>query len=127
MKKQAGFTLLELMITVAIVGILAAVALPAYTSYLQKGRRAEARAGLLQGAQFFERYYTEKMSYVSADFPSGITSSFYTFSRDDDKTNATSYTLIAAPTSGGAQTDDACGTFKLTSTGEKTAAATNCW
>lgn len=65
--KETGFTLIELMITVAIVGILAAVAYPAYTDQIRKGRRAECRSGLLQSMQQQERYYSQFNTYVSFD------------------------------------------------------------
>ena len=65
--KEMGFTLIELMITVAIVGILAAVAYPAYTDQIRKGRRAECRIGLLQSMQQQERYYSQFNTYVSFD------------------------------------------------------------
>jgi type IV pilus assembly protein PilE len=58
-----GFTLIELMITVAIVGILAAVALPAYRDQIAKGRRAEARATILEASQWMERFFTENQRY----------------------------------------------------------------
>ena len=63
--KQSGFTLIEIMITVAIVGILAAVALPSYTSYVARGKRAEVRANMLEAAQFMERYYSTNFRYTA--------------------------------------------------------------
>lgn len=70
-KQYLGFTLIELMITVAIVGILAAVAYPAYTDQIRKGRRAECRSGLLQSMQQQERYYSQFNQYVT--FAAGAT------------------------------------------------------
>jgi type IV pilus assembly protein PilE len=61
---QNGFTLIELMITVAIVGILASVAYPTYTSYIVKGKRAEARTALTELLQQQERYMTQNNCYV---------------------------------------------------------------
>ena len=63
--KLAGFTLIELMITVAIIGIIAAIAYPSYTSQIEKGRRAECRSGLLKTMQQQERYYTQFNTYVA--------------------------------------------------------------
>ncbi|MBT9541199.1 type IV pilin protein [Thiobacillus sp.] len=58
-----GFTLVELMITVAVIGILASIAYPSYTQYVQRANRAEARAMLLENAQFLERNYTTANRY----------------------------------------------------------------
>ncbi len=69
--KNSGFSLIELMIAVAIVGILSAIAYPSYVSYIEKGRRSECRAGLLKTMQQQERYFTQRNTYVK--FSSGST------------------------------------------------------
>jgi type IV pilus assembly protein PilE len=58
-----GFTLIELMVTLAILGVLTAIAIPSYSAYIVRGQRANAKAALLQTAQAMERYYTVNGSY----------------------------------------------------------------
>jgi len=127
---QLGFTLIELMVTVAIVGILASVAYPSYQDSVMKSRRADAKGVLLGLANAMERRYTETNSYVGAAGTSGTpadtgapriftipteTTSFYTVTIS--AATASSYTLSAART--GAQSNDKCGSLTLTNTGVK--------
>lgn len=74
MNKLKGFTLVELMIVVAIIGILAAIAYPSYTEYVRKGWRAEARAAIMQLLQQQERYMTQRNTYLGFNNANGIVS-----------------------------------------------------
>ena len=98
MKRHRGFTLIELMITVAVIGILAAIAYPSYAEYVRRGHRAEARAGLLQAAQWMERAATAMGSYpLTANFPASlqtVPANRYDISANS---NGTTYTLTATP------------------------------
>lgn len=66
-RKPTGFTLIEVMITVAVIGILAAIAFPSYEFAIKKARRTEARTALMQMMQLQERYYSVKGSYLAFD------------------------------------------------------------
>ena len=129
-RKAKGFTLIEIMVTVAIVGILAAIALPNYTSYVARARRADARAQLVQAAQFMQRYFSANDSYttnragVTVNVIDAIPGSIKQSPSDGAavyqlsvSATASAYTLTMAPVSGGVAATDACGSFTLTSTG----------
>ena len=117
MKRAFGFTLIELMITVAIVAILAAIALPSYREYVRKGRRAEAAnvVGSMQMA--LERWRADNPSYAGCGTPcSGAgSSSYYNVNISDE--SPTGYTITATPT--GAQTGDTCGNLVANTTDKK--------
>ena len=128
-KLSRGLTLVELMVTVAVLAILAGIAYPAYTNYTYKARRTEATGTLVDFATRMERYYADNNSYTGATTNTimGDTTTehgYYTLGSTQGNGNQT-YTLTAAPA---AQSEDACGTFSLSSQGARTVSGSGtCW
>jgi type IV pilus assembly protein PilE len=141
-KDASGFTLIELMITVAIVAILASIAIPSYSRYVLRANRGEAKTVLLEASQFMERNFTEANTYqknaAGADIALPATQSpktgtiKYSISFADGSPTQSAFTLRAIPQGG--QTNDECGTLTLNSLGQQgasgaegSAAISDCW
>jgi len=138
MRKQRGYTLVEIMTVVAIVAILSSVALPNYSEHVRRGQRLAARAVMLEAANWMERRFSVHHSYRGNDMqipvlPDGLNRSprsgaaKYVISLSAGKTQATAYQLRAVPS-----VADKCGTFTLDHTGargliDNTASLKECW
>jgi type IV pilus assembly protein PilE len=136
--RQTGVTLVELLITMGIVAILAAIAYPSYQRYVARTQRNSATACMSQYAQFMERFYTANLTYVGAapgNLPCSRESNLnqrYTITLRAGSVTARTYTLDATPIGTQLAIDNTeCGRLSLDQTGAKFAAVTanrdQCW
>ncbi|MFZ1319763.1 MAG: type IV pilin protein [Candidatus Nitrotoga sp.] len=146
LKKLKGFTLVELMVAVVIIGIVVAVALPSYQNHVRQSNRAVAKAILLENAQFMERFYTVNNQYDATVGADGIanaggddvdvalpltqsprTGAVVQYNISLQAVADATFTLRAVPV--GSMAGDICGTLTLTNTGVQGAGGdiASCW
>ena len=138
--RQAAFTLIEVMIVVAIVGILAAIAYPSYQEFIRRSARAEARAVVLNMAQLQERNFSDRGAYATVDGSSAapwVASSYFSGTNYASRkygiavataNSNTTYTITATPENG--HSDPKCGDLTLASDGTRGSSlgnAVDCW
>jgi type IV pilus assembly protein PilE len=130
-RRLCGFTVLEVLVALAITAILALVAMPLYTSHIAKARRVQARMQLVQAAQFMQRFYSANDSYredragnaVAAQIPAALTQSppegiaSYVLHVPQAQLSDAGYVLHMVPVVAGPMANDKCGTFTLSATG----------
>lgn len=127
MRRQNGFSLIELMVVLAIIAIIAAIAIPSYTEQVRKGRRADAARAVGQLQLDLERWRAENACYglsavgtcptftASGTYPAVPTSDYYTITLSDQ--GPTAYTITATPA--GVQNPDRCGNLVANLTDKK--------
>ena len=132
MKRQSGFTLLELMITVVIVAILAAIALPSYSEYVTRSRLTEAFSALASAQSSAEQFWSNNRTYAGFNAASGYPPATANFTYILSNQTASTYTITAtgvasSPVYGFAFTIDQNGNKATTTVPASWTASTTCW
>lgn len=128
--KQKGFTLIELMIAIAILGILVAVAYPSYTEHVLHSNRSEGMNELVRIANMQEQFFADSRRYAADLTELGFPGAVFTTEKGlyqirVSAAGARSFMLTAVAQ--GVQAKDACATMSINQAGAKTASAQDCW
>lgn len=132
-RNAQGFTLVELMITIAIIGILASIAYPSYTDYVVTSNRAEAQRELVRIANLQEQYFVNTRTYTATLTDVGLAANPYVTDTGNYSIAATiadsglSFTLTATAQGNQASKDSTCLTLTVDQNGEKGGTSTSCW
>ena len=130
MVKNNGFTLIELMLAVAVIGILSAIAYPAYTEQIRKARRAETQAALMnisarqQQMLLDTRSYAATVALLNVALPAAVTRA-YDITLTVGVSAVPTFMATATPAALSAQAADTCGVLTINQAGTKT--PPNCW
>jgi type IV pilus assembly protein PilE len=127
-RKAGGFTLIELMIAVAVIGILASIALPSYQDHVRRSARAQAQACMSQVAQALERIRTGNLRYDAGNAPAlGCATEGNLNARYNMAVERAANTYAITATAIGDQVKDKCGSLSLNQAGAKTPTTSGCW
>ena len=136
-RRADGFTLIELMVTVAIVAILAAIAYPSYTAYIVRSNRAAAKGYMLEVTSAQQRNlldaraYAVDMAALNLTAPSNVSANYTITTAPKASTVPPGFTVTATPILGQLARDAACGTLTIDEAGTKTASGAQgvagCW
>ena len=135
MKHSRGFTLIELMLVVAVLAIIFSIAYPTFLDHIRKSRRSDAKAALMDAATKMERHYTQFGRYSAILASSGILGAspegLYAITATITGANSQTFTLTATPQAGNDQANDKCGNFVINEAQQKTVSgsltADECW
>ncbi|MEA9554993.1 type IV pilin protein [Xanthomonas nasturtii] len=130
-RQEHGFTLIELMIVVAVVAILSAIAYPSYSEHVRKSRRAQAKVDLVEYGQLAERFHTVQNTYVGFSLPTAVSpreGGTAAYALNLSQQTQSGYIITATPSA--VQSADKCGTLSIDQASRKTNSKGNksdCW